>query len=205
MDIRGVTVARIICGLGNPGLRYEQTRHNLGFDVIDRLVDRLDITGQGQAPRFDYHIASAAGGVFLIKPATCVNRSGLAVSEALRVFKAEPAELFVINDDFNLTLGTVRIRKGGSSGGHNGLESIIEELDRTDFPRMRLGIGPLPDWAVVDGAKIPDFVLGSFQPGEIEIVEEMVSLAVEAIETILNESLDLAISRYNTVNPTPEQ
>jgi len=198
-------VARIICGLGNPGSRYEHTRHNLGFDIIDRLAERLDITGQGLTPQFEYRTVAGADDTFLIKPATYVNRSGLAVFEALRLFKAEPAELFVINDDFHLTLGTVRIRKGGSSGGHNGLESIIEELGRTDFPRMRLGIGPLPEWAIADGAKIPDFVLGCFQPGEIEIVDKMISLAVEAIETILIENLDLAISRYNTVNPTPEQ
>jgi PTH1 family peptidyl-tRNA hydrolase len=204
-DIRGVTVVKIICGLGNPGSRYEHTRHNLGFDVIDRLAERLDITGEGQAPQFDYRIASAAGGVYLIKPATYVNRSGLAVSEALRMFRTDPAEFFVINDDFHLSLGTVRIRKEGSSGGHNGLESIIEEIDRTDFARMRLGIGPLPEWAVEDGEKVPDFVLGRFEPDEVEIVEKMKSHAVEALETILNESLDLAISKYNKVNPTPEE
>lgn len=199
-------MVKIVCGLGNPGLQYGRTRHNLGLEIVDRLAERLDISGDGQAPRFNYRVASISGDrVYLLKPATFVNRSGLAVKDALSLFDADPTELFVISDDFHLLLGSLRIRKSGSSGGHNGLESIIQELDRSDFARMRAGIGPLPEWAVADGEKIPDFVLSKFEPNEEDIVKAMISLAVEAMETVLVESLDLAISRYNKINPTPEQ
>jgi len=198
-------VVKIICGLGNPGRRYEQTRHNLGFDIVDRLAEKLAVRLQRRASWFDYGVAaSGAGDVYLIKPGTDVNRSGLAVNEALQLFGVDPTELFVISDDFHLPLGTLRLRKSGTSGGHNGLESIIEHLGRRDFPRLRIGIGPLPDWAVVDGEKIPDFVLSRFEPAEVEMVEQIKSLAVEALEVSLNEGLEPAISRYNRNNPTPE-
>jgi PTH1 family peptidyl-tRNA hydrolase len=178
----------------------------LGFDIVDRLAEKSDVFGSGQNQWFDYWwVPSPEGKVALIKPVTYVNNSGPAVREALRMFDFDPTELFVISDDFQISLGSLRIRKSGSSGGHNGLESIIDTLGRNDFARMRAGIGPLPEWAVVDGAKIPEFVLGNFEPGELKIVKEMISLATEALEIILNDSLDLAISRYNKVNPTPEQ
>jgi PTH1 family peptidyl-tRNA hydrolase len=199
-------VVKIVFGLGNPGPRYEHTRHNLGFDIIDRLAERLDISGEGQGAYFNYRLASSVSGkTALIKPATFVNRSGLAAKEALELFEADPAELIVISDDYHLSLGSLRIRKSGSSGGHNGLDSIIDELGRIDFSRLRAGIGPMPEWAATSREKIPDFVLSRFEPGEMENVEQMISLAVEAIEVILNEGLDLAISKYNRVNPTPEQ
>ena len=199
-------MVRIVCGLGNPGSEYEQTRHNLGFDIIDRLAERMVITGSGEASWFDYRtVSSPAGDVFIVRPATYVNRSGLAVVEALGLFEADPSELIVITDDYHLPLGSLRIRKSGSSGGHNGLESIIDELGRNDFARVRAGIGPLPQWAVSDGEKIPDFVLGRFDADDGEIVAEMISFGAEAVEVALKESLDLAISRYNKVNPTPEQ
>ena len=197
-------MVRVICGLGNPGRRYHHSRHNLGFDIVDRLAAKLKIGPSRAAGWFDYRVVgSGAGGVYLIKPGAYVNRSGLAVNEALRMFNVDPAELFVISDDFHLSLGTLRIRKSGTSGGHNGLESIMGQLGRRDFPRMRIGIGPLPARAIGDKEKIPDFVLSRFEPAEAETVEQMKSLAVEALEVILNEGLDLAISRYNRNNPTP--
>jgi len=197
-------VVRIICGLGNPGRRYEGTRHNLGFDVIDRLADRLDIKIRRQARQFEYGVAaSEAGDIYVIRPTTYVNRSGLAAREALDLFDVDPTAFFVISDDFQLSLGTLRIRKSGTSGGHNGLESIIDELGRRDFPRLRIGIGPLPSWAAADGERIPNFVLSRFEPEEEETVEEIKSLAAEAIEVSLNDGLELAISKYNRSNPTP--
>jgi PTH1 family peptidyl-tRNA hydrolase len=202
---RGVTVVKIICGLGNHGSHYEHTRHNLGFDVIDRLVRQLDISGDGQASWFSFRVVSRDGGVYLIKPATYVNRSGAAISEAMTMFDADPTELFVISDDFHLPLGALRIRKTGSSGGHNGLESIIEELGRIDFPRLRIGIGPLPAEAIADREKTSEFVLSRFEPHEMDIVEQMKSQAVEAVKLALNKGLDPAISTYNRVNPTPEK
>jgi len=199
-------VVKIICGLGNPGPRYEHTRHNLGFDILDRLAQKLDLPPAETSAWFEYRIAPATSGeVYLIKPLTYVNRSGLAMHEAMKRFEVDPTELFVINDDFHIPLGSLRIRKSGSSGGHNGLESVIEILGRTDFARMRTGIGPLPEWAVAAGKLIPDFVLSRFEPQEEEAVEEMISLAVEALEVVINEDLDQAISKYNKINPTPGQ
>jgi PTH1 family peptidyl-tRNA hydrolase len=197
-------VIKIVCGLGNIGAEYDRTRHNIGFDVIDDLVGRWALSQCHNADRFRFYRTHVNDDmIYLMQPLTYVNRSGVAVIEALRRFDAEPTELFVICDDFNLPLGSLRIRAYGSSGGHNGLHSIIEELDRNDFPRLRLGIGPLPDWAEADHDRLPEFVLGRFNPEEKTVVTDMLSLAVEATEVALKESLDLAISVYNKTNPTP--
>ena len=196
-------MVRLICGLGNPGLRYEHTRHNLGYDILDRLARRLDLERDDKDPLYEYARAeSRHGGIHLIKPVTYVNRSGLAVTAALERLDVDPSELFVIVDDFNLPLGTLRIRTSGSSGGHRGLASIIEELGRADFPRLRAGIGPLPEDARADRDRIPDFVLDRFRADEEDIVDDMMIRAVEAVELVINDRLDLAISRYNA-NPTP--
>ena len=196
-------MVKLICGLGNPGPRYEHTRHNLGFDILDRLAQKLDLRPAEKTAWFEFRaVPTASGEVYLVKPLTYVNRSGLAVFEAVNQFKVDPAELFVISDDFHIPLGSLRIRKSGSSGGHNGLESVIEFLGDTDFARMRTGIGPLPEWAAADRRLIPDFVLGRFESQEIETVQQMISLAVEAIEVIITQNLDQAISKYNKTNPT---
>ena len=142
--------------------------------------------------------------VHLMKPLTYVNRSGLVVDDALRRFEAEITELFVICDDFNLPLGKIRIRPAGSSGGHHGLASIIAATERRDFPRLRVGIGPLPDEAVADRTLIPRFVLGQFPAAETEIAEKMVSLAAAAVVEIITGGLKRAIRTYSSANPTPE-
>lgn len=198
-------MVKIICGLGNPGIRYQNTRHNLGFDVVDRLAEKLKPARTGQMSRFEYfEYAGGNASVSLIKPITFVNRSGEAAREALEFYEADSKQFFVICDDFNLPLGSIRIRTRGSSGGHNGLESIISELGAGDFPRLRIGIGPLPESIQTDRSRIYDFVLEKFYPDEVKIVENMKSLAVEALLSILNNGLDLAISRYNRSSPTPE-
>lgn len=200
-----MTVIKIICGLGNPGIRYQNTRHNLGFDVVDRLVEKLKPVRTGQMSCFEYFECNGENAsVNLIKPTTFVNRSGEAGREALEFFEADSKQFFVICDDFNLPLGSLRIRTKGSSGGHNGLDSIISELGVSDFPRLRIGIGPLPESIQTDRSRIYDFVLERFYPEEVKIVENMKSLAVEALLSILNNGLDLAISKYNRSSPTPE-
>lgn len=200
-----MTVIKIVCGLGNPGASYEHSRHNLGFDIIDRMAEWPGVSAAETAPVFDYRtMPGAAGPVHVIRPTTYVNRSGVAVRRALDMFGAEPDELFVISDDFNLHLGTIRIRKSGSSGGHNGLQSIIDEIGRSDFPRLRAGIGPLPPDIANDPDAIPDFVLSRFEPDEEEQVAEMLLRAVEAVTLVIAGELDLAISRYNNPNPTPD-
>jgi PTH1 family peptidyl-tRNA hydrolase len=198
-------VVKVICGLGNPGPLYENTRHNLGYSILDRLTKLVTIARHERQPAFDsVQIGLAERAVYLIKPLTYVNESGLAVREALKFFEVQPTELFVISDDFSLPLGTLRIRRSGSSGGHRGLESIIDTLGTTDFPRMRAGIGPLPEEVQSDHDRIREFVLSPFRDEEKEIVEIMLSRAVEAMKLVLNDSLDQAISKYNSANPTPE-
>ncbi len=197
-------MVKIICGLGNHPAEYQHTRHNLGFDIIDRLATKMVPARPGRAVWFEY-VTTTIGfeEIHLIKPLTFVNRSGMAVAEAMRLFGAEPSELFVITDDFNLPLGTLRIRQSGSAGGHHGLESIIAELGNGAFPRLRAGIGPLPDGPQAGEQGVIDFVLGRFRPEEKEIVSRMISQAVEAMELVMAGRLDVAIQLANSANPTP--
>jgi len=195
-----MTDIKIVCGLGNPGERYEHTRHNLGYDVVDGLANEAGLPPAEEAGLFSYRAAKTA---CLIKPLTFVNRSGKAVRAALDGFDAGPDELFVINDDFHLPLGEIRIRKSGSSGGHNGLQSIIDEIGTIFFPRIRIGIGPLPEAAAGNAGLISEFVLSRFEPEEEKIVATAISRAVEAVGFVINGDIDLAISKYNSFDPTP--
>ncbi|MCK5125320.1 MAG: aminoacyl-tRNA hydrolase [candidate division Zixibacteria bacterium] len=189
-------MVKIICGLGNTGDRYRHTRHNLGFDVIEHLLERVDIAESGSGRWFDYHrVVSDSSNIFLVLPTTYVNRSGRAVAEALEVFNVELSEFFVIVDDFNLSLGKIRLRKSGSAGGHNGLSSIIEELDSFDFPRLRCGIGPLPEICLEDSENIPEFVLGGFTAEESKIVDTMIESSVEATLEYFSNGFDAAIKK----------
>ena len=197
-------MVKIICGLGNHPAEYQHTRHNLGFDIIDRLVGKMVTARTGRLAWCEYIMATVGGqDIHLIKPLTFVNQSGMAVAEAMRMFGATPSELFVITDDFNLPLGTLRIRLRGSAGGHHGLESIIAELGVEDFPRLRAGIGPLPEGSSAAERRIIDFVLGRFRPEEEEIVLHMISQAAEAMELVMAGRLDAAIQVANSANPTP--
>ncbi|MEE9442562.1 MAG: aminoacyl-tRNA hydrolase [candidate division Zixibacteria bacterium] len=196
---------KIICALGNPGKKYINTRHNFGFAVMDRLKDRLKIIKSGRADWFEYDYTKGdSKDIILITPSTFINRSGVAVAEALGLYSALPPELFVIADDFNLCLGSVRIRKSGSSGGHNGLASIIETIEDDRFPRLRAGVGPLPEGYSGHPDKISDFVLSCFAPDEMEIVNTLLDRSVAAVLEVMKNDVNLAISRYNTNNPTPE-
>lgn len=201
-------MVKILCGLGNPGLRYENTRHNAGFDAIDRLAAKYPVVSSGRATWFEYRIVDAEGtGCILMRPLTFVNRSGLAAIEALEMFDTEPAQFFVIVDDFTIPLGQIRLKRSGSAGGHKGLISIIESLDSELFPRLRMGIGPLPDYCREDSERIPEFVLGVFSQTEREIVDKMIELGVEAVAECIGNGLEPAISKFNNrdVFPTPEQ
>lgn len=199
-------MVKVICGLGNPGSQYQFTRHNLGFEVIDRLIARLDTGSLQGEDHFDFWIFKGdEQDLYLVRPTTFMNRCGTAVAKALEMFEAGPGELFVISDDFNLPLGKIRLRRRGSAGGHKGLQSIIERLDTEEFPRLRIGTGPLPDNYRDDPDIITEFVLQRFPAGEEETVEDMISRAVEAALTVLNNNLDLAINIYNSANPAPEK
>lgn len=211
---------KIVCGLGNPGRRYRHTRHNLGFEVVDRLAEQDRAKQFERDPLFEYLPTALEGeSVWLVKPLTYMNNSGEAVAAALEKFELSVAQLFVIVDDFNLEFGHLRIRKKGSSGGHRGLESMIEALGGNDFSRLRLGIGPLPETSAdrlnrneKDGEdergtrddQIANFVLSRFRPDEESIVPKLISLASQAATMVVKAGVDAAINRYNNINPTPE-
>lgn len=182
-----------ILGLGNPGADYAATRHNLGFMVLDRLsqTHRLvfdKVLGRSLAAEGEIDHRQ----VVLAKPTTYMNLSGLAAEEILRVYDLQPADLLVVSDDINLPLGRLRLRPRGSDGGHKGLASIILSLGSEDFPRLRLGIGP-----VESGDDQVRFVLEPFRDGEEKAVKKMVDEAAACLESFLVHGMEEAMNRFN--------
>ena len=167
---------RLIVGLGNPGIRYRRSRHNLGFQVIDRLSSQNQILVDRK--RFKSLVGEGLIGkenVVLAKPQTYINLSGLAVEALIEVYKASASDLIVCCDDVNLELGRIRIRSKGGSGGHKGLRSIIDSLKREEFFRLRVGI------AKGEKENLPDHVLSGFKRGERAVIDEAVGVACEAV------------------------
>lgn len=182
----------IIAGLGNPGKKYENTRHNMGFLVIDRLASKNDIKVNKLKHRALVGDGFISGQkVLLVKPQTYMNLSGESLGEVLRYYHAEPQNLIVIYDDFDLAAGTLRIRKKGSAGSHNGMKSVIEQVGSQDFPRVRVGIGESGglDWK--------DFVLGKVTGGQQQLISEAASQAADSIMCILEKGIDKAMNEYN--------
>jgi len=184
---------KAIIGLGNIGEKYQGSRHNVGFEVIFLLGQELKSSKPGE---LKYSTISKAdyqdSPIYLVKPATMMNGSGYSAGEILDSYELKPDNLMVIVDDFNLPLGAIRFRSGGSAGGHNGLESIIEELQTEDFPRLRLGIGPIPD-----DINEMDFVLAKFDQKEQSELNKMLGVAAEAVIFALGHGLELAMTKYN--------
>ncbi len=177
-----------VIGLGNPGERYRRTRHNVGFDVVDELARRRSIA-------LDRELCGALVGhdaeLTLVKPMTYMNRSGYAVRCLLERDGGDSATALVVYDDVNLDLGRLRLRPGGSPGGHRGLESIVENLRTTNVPRLRLGVGG------GDNQELADYVLASFRDDEAEVAEAMIARAADATECWLGEGVDAAMNKYN--------
>ncbi len=191
---------KAVIGLGNPGSRYSGTRHNAGFLAVDALLAALQPQAGLFEPfrpfrQFEADMARADN-LRLIKPATYMNLSGRAVSAVTRFFRIEPSEILVVHDDIDLPLGRLRFRRGGSSGGHNGIASILQHLGTGDFLRLKMGIGRRADLDRIEGEVI-GHVLGSFGPGEQEEAGRLVNRAVEAILCLLEEGLERAMTRYN--------
>ena len=187
-------VTWLVVGLGNPGSQYENTRHSAGFAVIDALADRGDFPVQ----RLKFHAltntATVGGqGVLVMKPVTYMNLSGQAVGEAARFYKISPDHVLVISDDVDLPLGKLRIRKGGSAGGHNGLKSIIQHLGTDQFPRLKVGVGgkPHPDYDMAD------WVLGKLQGEDKRIMDDAAVRAAQAVECLLSQGIDRAMNQFN--------
>lgn len=183
----------VIVGLGNPGNKYENTRHNVGFRAIDAIskkygikVDRVKykaIVGEGEI-----------GGekVLLVKPQTFMNLSGESVREIVQWYKLPVENIIVIYDDVDIAVGTVRIRPSGSSGTHNGMKSVIYQLQADRFPRIRIGIGKAPD-----GWDLADYVLGNFTNEEAADIDEAVTRAANAVETLISAGVEAAMNLYN--------
>lgn len=183
----------LIVGLGNPGAKYQKTRHNLGFRVVDLLAERWEFGHYEN--RFDGEIGKGRvyfRDVFLLKPQTFMNLSGASVAACANYYKIVPADIWVVHDDLDLPIGKLRLRVGGSSGGHNGVASIIDRLGSPEFTRVRLGIGrpltPVP---------IEDYVVQPFSPEEKELSQEMVVKAADAVSAAMKEDLKHAMNLYN--------
>jgi PTH1 family peptidyl-tRNA hydrolase len=192
---------KLIVGLGNPGIEYQFTPHNLGFLTIDRIANDLGIEVRNRQCRALTARAVIAGTpVVLAKPETYMNLSGLSVRELTAEHQVDPKQdLIVIYDELDLPLGTIRIRQRGSSAGHNGMESILGALGTDEFLRIRLGIAP--DRKLSDGVK---YVLTPFRKAQDAVVDELLDTAAQAVEEILKEGPAAAMNRFNRKNEPEE-
>lgn len=189
---------KIVVGLGNPGSRYADTRHNVGWMVLDRLADRAGLVGRAKARDGAAVVRGRADGLdlVLVKPTTFMNLSGIAVRKALARERVPLPDLLVVVDDFALPLGRLRLRQEGSAGGHNGLRSIIAELETQRFARLRVGIGEPARDAV-------DHVLSRFHPDERALLEQVLDAAADAVLDWAREGPARAANRWNAWRPQP--
>ena len=183
----------VVIGLGNPGARYRGTRHNVGFWVVDYIAQKKDAPPWKRGPRSR---VTRVGDVFLVKPSTYMNQSGDAVSEICRVLLVPASHLLVVLDDMDLETGRIRIRKRGSSGGHRGMQSIIDRLGTSEIARIRLGIGRPPE-----GMDPADYVLRRPSGEERRCLLEAIDVAALAVDVIVQEGIDAAMTRFNGASP----
>ncbi len=182
----------VIAGLGNPGKAYEKTRHNMGFQVLDRLAEEHDIRIRKLKSRALIGEGFISGQkVLLVKPQTYMNNSGESLGEILRYYHLQPEQLLVIYDDMDLQTGTIRIRKKGGPGSHNGMKSVISHVHSQEFPRIRVGIGSSgqEDWK--------DFVLHEVSSKDAGLLSEAIDNASRAVAVILDQGIDIAMNRFN--------
>ncbi len=186
-------VDSIVVGIGNPGDEYAVTRHNVGWMAVDSITEQLKGIERERACHAELAMGSLPGGtrIACAKPTTFVNRSGRAVKALIDRFSLDGSRCLVVVDDFNLPLGRLRFRRQGSDGGHNGLRSVIAAIGNK-FPRLRVGIGPVPE-----GVSAIDFVLGRFAPQEEENKQEAIRTAAQAAALFCERGIDAAMSAYN--------
>lgn len=181
----------VIAGLGNPGRKYSRTRHNIGFMVVEEIARK---NGIEFSDRKEFRIGRGSiegQGVILVEPLLYMNRSGAPVRDVLRRSNIEPRELIVVHDDLDMETGKLRIRKTGSSGGHKGVESIIQNIGSRDFIRVKIGIGREP------GIPVEDHVLSKFTRQEIPVIKEAVERTVDAVRVIVTDGVDRAMNSFN--------
>ncbi|UXR71805.1 MULTISPECIES: aminoacyl-tRNA hydrolase [unclassified Staphylococcus] len=185
---------KCIVGLGNIGKRYERTRHNIGFEVIDALLDQHQITLDKQKFRGAYTIARINGEkVMLIEPLTLMNLSGEAVGPLMDYYNIEIEDLLVLYDDLDLAQGNIRLRQKGSAGGHNGMKSIIAHLGTSDFKRIRIGID-----RPTNGMSVPDYVLQKFSDSEMKTMQPVIEHVAKAVEAFIGgETFENVMTHYN--------
>ena len=184
----------LLVGLGNPGTQYENTRHNVGFLVADELAERQNAPIQRLKFKALTNLLTISGEkVLVMKPVTYMNLSGEAVRQAADFYKVPPDHVLVVLDDTALAVGKLRVRRGGSAGGHNGLKSIIQHLGTDQFPRLRVGVGekPHPDY------DLADWVLGRFTGEDKKAIDAAVKRAADAVECLIGEGPDRAMNKFN--------
>ncbi len=205
---------KLVIGLGNPGREYVGTRHNVGFEVVEQLASRLGWIGNGEqfntmarnkfdALTLDGVVSLAGGGsekLLLVKPMTFMNLSGRSVQAAMSFYQLTPADIMIALDDIALPCGKIRIRAGGSSGGHNGLKDIERALSTSQYPRLRIGIDPPPP-------RVPqvDYVLGRFTPEQRKGVEPALGRAAGAVLTWIDKGIEPAMSQFNAEEKTKDE
>ena len=184
---------KIIVGLGNPGLAYRRTRHNIGYMVVNALAELRGIRikrGRYQCMWGEGEIGKER--VVLVRPITFMNSSGVAVAGVMKHYDCALTDLLVIGDDVNLDLGKIRLRRAGSAGGHNGMTSIIQQLHSEEFSRLRIGVSRPPE-----GMEMMSYVLGAFRRGEWPAVREVTERSVQAVETWVYHGIEEAMNRFN--------
>lgn len=184
----------LIVGLGNPGIKYEQTRHNVGFDAIDLIakklcvnIDKVKFHGVYQQTRYNNEK------LILLKPDTYMNASGESVVQFAKYFGIEPQNIIVLVDDVDIKFGSVKIKKNGSAGTHNGLKSIIKHISSQEFPRVKIAVGQRPEYM-----DLADFVLSKFSNDERKIIDKEIELAADAVFQIIDSGLESAMNKTNS-------
>lgn len=184
----------LIAGLGNPGREYDMTRHNIGFEVIDYIADKYNIKVKKLKFKALYQKAEMDGSeVILMKPQTYMNLSGESIRDAADFYKIPPEKIIIISDDINLDEGRIRVRRGGSAGGHNGLKSIIYQLSSDGFIRIRIGVGKKQN----EDDDLADFVLSRFSKEQIPVLEKAIINAASAVCEIMSHGVDSAMNKFN--------
>ena len=190
---------KLVVGLGNPGPKYRETRHNVGFWVIDELATRWQLASTWRQ-KDDAMFVRQPGGTALIKPLTFMNLSGFAVSKFRQFFQVEPGDVLVIVDDVALPLGRLRARIRGTAGGHNGLKSVIEQLGTEEFPRLRIGVGRGDE-----RRDLADHVTSKFDPAERDIIHAATLRAADATEMFISEGIERVMNTFNAANDTKRE